>query len=348
MTRRSRRRRSRLQNPRLASVVGQPEPGSAAFKSAASRAGVEEDLRPSAAKARASWVRQRRGAVRSADDQPESDGDRQGGESPARGEEASAGRAVLPDPARPLDVQTSTLSPLLRRDSESNEDWLGRLQAEQANAAGDVDRLLVIREAILREIGFYDLGTGQVPEGWIMSRSDWETLATLQNIPADGWRGADRYSRAEREAFERTGEPPLFGVVGPDGNIYHRLTIRGFHPVGDRLRVVNAFIRTAKPHPPDIDAALAAMAMMGAVGFSGRGVAQRLPMLASAVPAAIRQISAHRNAIGMGLAVGAGAGLAIRGGRNSEMEAAPDLPTAPGFEPASSRRSALRQGDGYR
>lgn len=286
---------------------------------------------------RGSSAQQGRRPVRTAADQIGSVRQRQIDESSPQAEEdderAAIRDGVLPDPARPLDVQPSVLQPLRRRDRESHEDWLGRLQAELPKAADDVGRLLVIREAILREIGFYDLGTGEVPEGWAMSRSDWAALAALQNVPEDGWRGAQQYSRAERDTFEQVGELPLFGVVGPDGNIYHRLTIDGFHPIGDRLRVVNAFIRTAKPHPPNIEAALATMAMMGAVGSPGKGVAPRLPMSAFAVPAAARYIRANRIAIGAGLVAAGAAEIAIRGAGRSDMDAAPDLPPAPGLEP---------------
>ncbi len=249
----------------------------------------------------------------------------------------SQASVLLPDPENPLQLDSAELSSLVRRTGESESKWIGRLELEIDQAAESFDDLLIVREAILHEIGFYDLEPGRMGADGLIDRDGWRVLATLQNIPEDGWQDAISLGPKEREEFERTGLLPIVGAIGPDGEIYHRLSFRQDHPVGSLLQTVDELIRLRRP--PELDLELAAVLAAVVMKPSGRlgGIAPRSIVSEVVAPRVSSFIRSQGRSAAAATAIGASLALSSSARREgtgeSEMEPAPDLPPAPGLEP---------------
>ncbi len=249
----------------------------------------------------------------------------------------SQASVLLPDPNNPLQVDSAGLSSLSRQSGENESDWLGRLDVEIGKAFDSLEPLLVIREAILHEIGFYDLEPGRVGADDLIASDEWRVLAVLQNTREDGWRDARLLGAGFRQEFEQTGLMPTYGALGPDGNVYHRLTFGGTHPVGDLLQVVEQRIDEQRPHDPDSDLARALLAVGIRPGGGLGSVGSRSIFVNLVAPRVNTFIRSRGQAASAGLAMAAGlrlSGSTRRDGHDgSEMEPAPDLPPLPSFEP---------------
>lgn len=242
-------------------------------------------------------------------------------------------RPDLPDPERPLGVDQRAISPFLRRRGESESDWLERLEIAIGDAQRSVDRLAIIREAILREIGFYDVGSGPAASDGALRDSDWRVLAALQNVPIDGWERAQQLGVAQTD-FEQRGTLGPFEAIGPDGNIYHRLSISGSNPVGDTLRTIDGRIRLLQPPPPPGQDVMSTLAL-GAVPRAERrgGTPVRSPLTTNVAPQVLRVIRSRQGAAALGLGLGMAGGVAAQRRSRVNMDPAPDMPPSPGFEP---------------
>ena len=249
----------------------------------------------------------------------------------------SQASVLLPDPDNPLQVDSAALSSLSRRSGESESDWLGRLEVETGKAVESFETLLMIREAILHEIGFYGLEPGRVDVDDLIARDEWRVLAVLQNIREDGWQHARPLGAGIRQEFEQTGLLPTYGVLGPDGDIYHRLSFRGTHPVGDLLQVVEQLIDKQRPSDTDPQLATALLAV-GIRPGGGLGAAAPRSIFVNVVAPRVNTfIRSRGRATAAGVAMGAGLGLSgstrREGNQGFEMEPAPELPPLPSFEP---------------
>ena len=131
----------------------------------------------------------------------------------------------FPDPERPLNVDRHAVSDLSQRPGESDSDWAKRLLLAAREVQMSVDQLIVVREAILHGIGFYDLGSGAASNDGELTDSEWRILAVLQNLPLEGWERAERMDEA-RADFEQRGFLSFNEVIGPDGGLYHRPSVR--------------------------------------------------------------------------------------------------------------------------
>ena len=72
---------------------------------------------------------------------------------------------------------------LLQRQGESDSDWAKRLLLAARDVQMSVDQLMVVREAILHGIGFYDLGSGTANSDGELTETDWRVLAVLPEPP---------------------------------------------------------------------------------------------------------------------------------------------------------------------
>lgn len=249
----------------------------------------------------------------------------------------SPANLLVPDPENPLQVDPAIISSLSRRPDESESQWLERVGLELEAADVSLERVVIVREAILREIGFYDLGAQNANSQDWMSDADWRVLAILQNVPIDAWRTARPLPDSLRTEFERTGDLPPMGFLGPNGNIYLRMGNGAGHPIGNALLAIDVMIDEKRPRPVAIDRT-SALPLLGALLPAGRGGgAMRLPLTAATVPRALQVIRSRRGTAAAGLAIGTSLGVAgtaatVQRGR-SNMDQAPDVPTPPGLEP---------------
>ncbi len=238
----------------------------------------------------------------------------------------------LPDPERPLNVDRRTVSDLSQRPGESDSDWAKRLLLAAREVQRSVDQLIVVREAILHGIGFYKLGSEAASNDGELTDSEWRLMAVLQNLPLEGWERAERMDEAHSD-FEQRGFLSFNEVIGPDGGLYHRPSIRGSNPVGDALQTIDARIRLMQAPPPRDD--LLAMLPLIRLTTPSRqgGTPPRGPLAANVAPRVLQVIRSQRGPATIGLGIAAAGGAALQRRDRSEMEPAPSLPPAPGLEP---------------
>ncbi len=238
----------------------------------------------------------------------------------------------LPDPEHPLDVDQQAVSPFLRREGETESNWLRRLMAAAGSAQMSAERLTVIREALLQEIGFYDVGSGPAPDDGPFGEAEWRVLAALQNVPIDGWGRAERLDdvRVELEQGDTLGS---LEVIGPDGNVYHRPSILGGNPVGDVLQTIDGRIRLLQPPEPG-RSVLSILPLVRQTSPSRRGgTPPRSPLVSNVAPRVHQFIRSRRGTTAIGLGIGTAIGTALQRRDRSDMDQAPDLPPVPGLEP---------------
>lgn len=257
----------------------------------------------------------------------------------SRKQRADAGRPgdgqgpeqLLPDPERPLNVDQQAISPLLRRQGESEPDWSRRLLVAASGVQMSAEQLTVIREAILQEIGFYEVGSRKSTSNGELTDSDWRVLAVLQNVPIEGWDRAERMDGAQSE-FEQRGTLGQFEVIGPDGNLYHRSTILGSNPVGDVLQTIDSRIHLLQPPPSH--SVLSMLPLVRQANPSRQGGTPPRGLLAANVAPRVHQvIRARRAAANVGLGIGLAGIAAMQQSGRFDMDRAPGLPPLPGFEP---------------
>ena len=238
----------------------------------------------------------------------------------------------LPDPERPLNVDRRAVSELSQRPGESDADWARRLLLAAREVQMSVDQLIVVREAILHGIGFYELGSEAANKDGELTDSEWRILAVLQNLPIEGWERAERMEEA-RADFEQRGFLSFNEVIGPDGGLYHRPSLRGSNPVGDALQNIDARIRLMQAQPPQDDL-LAMLPLIRLTNPSRQGgTPPRGPLAANVAPRVLQVIRSQRGPAAIGLGIALAGGAALQRGDRSEMEPAPDLPPTPGLEP---------------